>query len=206
MTLWGGRFSTKLNQKAWMLNSSLPFDQRLAVQDVTGSIAWAGALLEASVFNEDEHAAIQCGLNTIAAEFESSSFIFVDSDEDIHTAVERRLGELIGIVAGKLHTGRSRNDQVVTDFRLWILEMLPQLDEVIKGLQSILVNVTVNASLTCATGSPSCPWAAVHWQEPLSPSTAKPWLWRSDLIFPPKTVWMLSLIGILLPNIYSALR
>lgn len=141
MTLWGGRFSTKLDGKAWILNTSLPFDQRLASQDVTGSIAWAGALLQAGVLSEDEHIAIVSGLKAIAAEFESNTFTFVDSDEDIHTAVERRLGELIGAAAGKLHTGRSRNDQVVTDFRLWMLEMLPQVDDAIKEWQSMLVAV-----------------------------------------------------------------
>lgn len=141
MTLWGGRFSTKLDVKAWILNTSLPFDQRLASQDVTGSIAWAGALLQAGVLSEDEHIAIVSGLKAIAAEFESNTFTFVDSDEDIHTAVERRLGELIGAAAGKLHTGRSRNDQVVTDFRLWMLEMLPQVDDAIKEWQSMLVAV-----------------------------------------------------------------
>ena len=71
---------------------------------------------------------------------QTATFAFVESDEDIHTAVERRLGELIGAAAGKLHTGRSRNDQVATDFRLWMLEALPLLDAAIKGLQSALVS------------------------------------------------------------------
>ena len=141
MTLWGGRFSSKLDEKAWRLNTSLPFDQRLAAQDVCGSIAWAGALLQAGILSDDEHSIIINGLKIIAGEYESSAFVFNESDEDIHTAVERRLGELIGTAAGKLHTGRSRNDQVVTDFRLWMLETLPQMDEAIKGLQSTLVAV-----------------------------------------------------------------
>jgi len=111
MTLWGGRFSTKLYEQAWNLNTSLPFDQRLALQDVRGSIAWAGALQKANVLSSDENAAIISGLNTIATEFSSGAFLFAQSDEDIHTAVERRLGELAGSIAGKLHTGRSRTDQ-----------------------------------------------------------------------------------------------
>ncbi len=139
MTLWGGRFSTGLDEKAWRLNSSLPFDQRLAAQDVRGSIAWAGALAEAGVLNEQEHTAIVYGLNAIAAEFAGGVFAFAESDEDIHTAVERRLGELIGAAAGKLHTGRSRNDQVATDFRLWLLETLPLVDGALKGAQATLV-------------------------------------------------------------------
>ncbi|HBA92964.1 MAG TPA: argininosuccinate lyase, partial [Anaerolineaceae bacterium] len=141
MTLWGGRFSSKFNEQAWDFNTSLPFDQRLALQDVRGSVAWAGALLKAKVLSPDENAVITSGLNAIADEFSSGAFLFAQSDEDIHTAVERRLGELAGPVAGKLHTGRSRNDQVATDFRLWMLETLPLLDQAIKGLQKVLVTV-----------------------------------------------------------------
>jgi len=140
-TLWGGRFSGKLDQHAFELNTSLPFDQRMAKQDVKGSVAWAAALTQAGVLTRDESARIISGLEAVGAEFESESFAFADSDEDIHTAVERRLGELIGPLAGKLHTGRSRNDQVATDFRLWMLEALPELDKAIKGMQSTLVRV-----------------------------------------------------------------
>ncbi len=139
MTLWGGRFKGKLDLAAWALNASLPFDQRLARQDVCGSIAWANALMKAGVLSEAEAGEIVAGLEKIAAEFEGSAFVFSESDEDIHTAVERRLGELIGVVAGKLHTGRSRNDQVATDLRLWLLDELPILDAAIQGLQSSLV-------------------------------------------------------------------
>jgi len=138
-SLWGGRFSGKLDQNAFDLNTSLPFDQRMAIQDVKGSVAWAAALARAGVLTEDESSRIISGLETVEAEFESGSFAFADSDEDIHTAVERRLGELIGLLAGKLHTGRSRNDQVATDFRLWMLDNLPALDAAIVGLQSTLV-------------------------------------------------------------------
>src|SRR5512133_3171640 len=126
-TLWGGRFSTKLNERAWVLNTSLPFDQRLALQDVRGSIAWAGALQNVNVLTGEECEQIVGGLHVIEKEFAEDKFIFVESDEDIHTAVERRLGEMIGAAAGKLHTGRSRNDQVATDFRLWMLHTAPQI-------------------------------------------------------------------------------
>ncbi len=139
MTLWGGRFSSQLDRQAWDLNTSLPFDRRLAQQDVQGSIAWAGGLGAAGILEAGELAAILGGLDAIAAEFSAGTFAFSESDEDIHTAVERRLGELIGPTAGKLHTGRSRNDQVATDFRLWTLAALPQLDAAIQGLQSTLV-------------------------------------------------------------------
>src|SRR6185436_481699 len=139
MTLWGGRFSAKLNDQAWDLNSSLPVDQRLAIQDVDGSRAWADALHKANILSDKEHASISLGLDTVRKEFTSGQFSFVPSDEDIHTAIERRLTELIGEAAGKLHTGRSRNDQVATDFRLWMLGAIPALDAALRDLQLALV-------------------------------------------------------------------
>src|SRR5512140_3157692 len=139
MTLWGGRFSGKLDPQAWALNGSLPFDRRLALQDVRGSIAWAGALQQAGVLTQKECSQICGGLEKIRNEFQEQGFVFQESDEDIHTAVERRLGELIGAAAGKLHTGRSRNDQVATDFRMWVIEAIPAISGAIAGLQEVLV-------------------------------------------------------------------
>lgn len=139
MTLWGGRFSSQLDERAWLLNSSLPVDKRLAAQDVKGSQAWANGLFSADVLTAKEHGTIAGGLISIAHEFETGSFEFQETDEDVHTAVERRLGELIGPIAGKLHTGRSRNDQVATDFRLWLLDTLPQVEAAMRGLQTALV-------------------------------------------------------------------
>ena len=141
MTLWGGRFSGKLDSAAWILNSSLPFDQRLARQDIQGSIAWAGALHKASVITLEEKNQIVAGLNSVLSEFMDGTFAFDESDEDIHTAVERRLGEKIGALAGKLHTGRSRNDQVATDFRLWILELIPEVDKQILEFQTTVLKL-----------------------------------------------------------------
>lgn len=140
MTLWGGRFSQKLDDLAWALNASLPVDQRIAIQDVEGSLAWADAIHKAGILSDEEHASISLGLDTVKGEFASGQFFFSPSDEDIHTAVERRLTELIGSSAGKLHTGRSRNDQVATDFRLWMLQAVPQLDSAFRILQSALLN------------------------------------------------------------------
>ena len=152
MTLWSGRFSTKLDEQAWALNASLPFDQRLAFQDVRGSIAWAGALQKAKILTHEEHGQILNGLNLIAKEFAENKFVFMESDEDIHTAVERRLGDIIGAAAGKLHTGRSRNDQVATDFRLWMLDSLPLLNDAIKGLQSALLDLAEAHQTTLMPG------------------------------------------------------
>lgn len=152
MTLWGGRFSTKLNDQAWDLNSSLPVDQRMAIQDVDGSLAWADAIHKAGILSDEEHEQISLGLDTVKAEFSSGEFTFAPTDEDIHTAVERRLSELVGAAAGKLHTGRSRNDQVATDFRLWMLGAIPQLDAALKDLQSALVEQAEAAGETVMPG------------------------------------------------------
>ena len=151
-TLWGGRFSAKLNDHAWDLNSSLSVDKRMAIQDVEGSRAWADALQDAGILTQKEHISILNGLAAIKEEFASGRFSFVPSDEDIHTAVERRLGELIGEAAGKLHTGRSRNDQVATDFRLWMLQNIPVLDAVLQDLQSALVEQAEKAGETIMPG------------------------------------------------------
>ena len=138
-TLWGARFAQTLDRLAWDLNSSLSIDKRMALQDVEGSLAWASAIHRAGILTDKEHGSISLGLATIKEEFSSGRFCFVPSDEDIHTAVERRLTELIGDAAGKLHTGRSRNDQVATDFRLWMLQTVPGLEAVLKDLQSAIV-------------------------------------------------------------------
>jgi len=167
MTLWGGRFSTKLDKQAWILNTSLPFDRRLAAQDVRGSAAWAEALFRAGVLSAGENSAIRNGLEVIAEEFEQGSFEFQPGDEDIHSAVERRLGELIGPVAGKLHTGRSRNDQVATDFRLWMLDSLPLLTDALTGLQSALLALAERHTETLMPGythlQRAQPVTLAHW-------------------------------------------
>ena len=152
MTLWGGRFAQKLDPAAWELNASLPIDQRLAQQDVQGSLAWAAALHQAGILSDPEHAQITSGLESIQQEFILRRFVFAPEDEDIHTAVERRLTELIGPAAGKLHTGRSRNDQVATDFRLWVLQTLPAIDRAILNLQAVLVERAENAQETLIPG------------------------------------------------------
>jgi argininosuccinate lyase len=140
MKLWGGRFSENLNQLAADFNNSLAFDYRLAEADVRGSIAWAQALARANVITNVESNQIVGGLQQILDQVTAGQFDFATNDEDIHTAIERRLGEIIGDVAGKLHTGRSRNDQVATDFRLWLLPMIDQIDQLLHELQVAFVN------------------------------------------------------------------
>ncbi len=124
MRLWGGRFLEAADERMKQLNDSFHFDRRLYAVDIQGSIAYAGALHRAGLLTTVEHAATVEGLRTVRAEFDAGSFAALPSDEDIHTAVERRLTELIGSTAGKLHTGRSRNDQVALDLRLWVMEQI----------------------------------------------------------------------------------
>ena len=139
MTMWGGRFSEGLDATARRLDTSIDVDRRLALQDVRASAAWARALTSAGVLNQAEGEAILTGLSRIEEEIAAEGFAFHEEDEDIHSAVERRLGELIGPLAGKLHTGRSRNDQVVTDLRLWLMDHLPRLDSSLADLQAVLL-------------------------------------------------------------------
>ena len=139
MPLWHGRFANQPDALMWELNASISFDQRMAEQDVRGSSAWAAALESAGALTAEEQSGISVGLQAILVEFQTDCFNYHPGDEDIHTAVERRLGELIGPLAGKLHTGRSRNDQVATDFRLWLLDHTPRLDAALANLQNVLI-------------------------------------------------------------------
>jgi argininosuccinate lyase len=140
MALWSGRFSGKMDPAAWYFNASIGFDQRMALEDVMGSLAWASQLAAIGVITQNEYKHMEMGLTTIQSEFENDLFEIQAGDEDIHSAVERRLYELIGEVAGKLHTGRSRNDQVATDFRLWVLNHIPVIFDVITQMQQSLLN------------------------------------------------------------------
>ncbi len=118
--LWGGRFTGKTDPLMEEFNDSIGFDKRMCQEDIRGSQAYARALAAAGIVRTDEADEIVQGLDLVAAEWANESFRIQAGDEDIHTANERRLTELIGAVAGKLHTGRSRNDQVATDVRLWL--------------------------------------------------------------------------------------
>ena len=139
MTLWGGRFEGETDALMRRFNDSFGFDRRLYAADIRGSIAYAGALVRAGLISEGERATLVQGLEQVRAEFDEGTFEVAPGDEDIHTAVERRLGELVGEVAGKLHTGRSRNDQVTTDLRLYLLEEMAHLEEAVVELQTAIV-------------------------------------------------------------------
>ena len=139
MALWGGRFQEPTNEDLRRLNDSLPYDRRMFKQDIHGSIAYARALGLAELLSPDEVESMVNGLVEVLAEFEEGRIQFSPHDEDIHTAVERRLTELIGSVGGKLHTGRSRNDQVATDFRLWVMQAIVQINQALRELQRALL-------------------------------------------------------------------
>jgi len=135
--LWGGRFTGETDPVMHAFNESLSYDKRMWAQDIRGSQAYARALVGCGILTADEAQQICDGLARVGEEWRSGTFAAAPDDEDIHTANERRLKELIGPVAGKLHTGRSRNDQVATDMRMWLLD---EIDALI-GLCSELVRV-----------------------------------------------------------------
>jgi argininosuccinate lyase len=139
MTLWGGRFEGTTDALMKRFNDSIGFDQRLYAADIEGSIAYARALAQVGLITEEERDELVTGLKQVRAEFDEGMFEIQPDDEDIHTAVERRLGELVGEVAGKLHTGRSRNDQVATDLRLYLLNRIAGLGRAVADLQGAIV-------------------------------------------------------------------
>ena len=134
--LWGGRFAGETDPVMTRLNASLPFDWRLWQADIRGSIAWAQAICDAGLLTESEHDAIVAALRTLRDEIavDPAAAFAGATDEDIHSYVERRLIERAGPVGGKLHTGRSRNDQVATDVRLWLREQAADLDKALVAL------------------------------------------------------------------------
>jgi argininosuccinate lyase len=137
--MWGGRFSGTIDERMARFNNSYPFDCRMWDEDIRGSLAWARQIHRAGVISAAELGELTRGLETVRAEFGAGGFEARPDDEDIHSAVERRLGEHVGAVAGKLHTGRSRNDQVATDVRLWVLGAIARADSALRDLQSALL-------------------------------------------------------------------
>ncbi len=132
--LWGGRFSGETDPRMEAFNASIHFDQRLWRADIQASQAYAKALARAGILTPEEAETLVTGLEQVAQEWAQGRFVLQPGDEDIHTANERRLTELVGPVAGKLHTGRSRNDQVATDLRLWLREEIRTLRQELRGL------------------------------------------------------------------------
>jgi argininosuccinate lyase len=137
--LWGGRFTGGADPTAERFTASLAFDRRLWPHDVTGSVAWAKALARAGLLSASERDAILKGLAAVRDELAAGTFSFRPELEDIHTNVERRLQELVGDVGGKLHTGRSRNDQIALDERLYLREVIERVTAGLRRTQEALV-------------------------------------------------------------------
>ena len=137
-TLWHGRFEGGPGEALQALNDSLLFDRRMYREDVAGSRAHVRMLARVGLMSDDDAASVLRALDATEAELADGTFDFQLSDEDIHTAVERRVTELAGDAGARLHTGRSRNDQVATDLRLWTLRELADLAGLVTAFQSTL--------------------------------------------------------------------
>lgn len=137
--LWGGRFTGSTDPIMHAFNESLSYDQRMWAQDIRGSQAYARALIGCQILTPEECDQIVKGLALVGEEWKNGTFQAQPDDEDIHTANERRLKELIGTVAGKLHTGRSRNDQVATDMRLWLMDEAQVLASLLREFIQVIV-------------------------------------------------------------------
>jgi argininosuccinate lyase len=134
-TMWGGRFASGPDAIMTAINASIGFDQRLYAQDIAGSRAHAAMLAAQGIISDSDAAAIGEGLLTVLSEIEGGKFTFSTALEDIHLNVESRLTEIVGEAGKRLHTGRSRNDQVAVDFRLWVRD---QCDAAIAGLTELM--------------------------------------------------------------------
>ncbi len=150
--MWGGRFGGKPDDIMEEINASIGFDQRLAAHDIAGSKAHCTMLVAQGILSKNDGAEILAGLDTIAKEIDDGQFTFSRALEDIHMNIESRLKELIGEAAGRLHTARSRNDQVATDFRLYIRDSIDHLNAQIIVLQRALLAQAEHHSATIMPG------------------------------------------------------
>ena len=150
--MWGGRFRTSPDAVMEEINASIDFDRHLFRQDIAASKAHAAMLAKQGIIAANDARAIAHGLDTILSEIESGKFRFKRALEDIHMNVESRLAELIGPAAGRLHTARSRNDQVATDFRLWIRATVDTIDEALAQYQRALAAKALEHAATVMPG------------------------------------------------------
>ncbi len=164
--MWGGRFSEAPSDVMQRFNASIGFDQRLAAEDIAGSRAHAAMLASQGIISEADRDAILSGLDQVETEITEGRFEFSEALEDIHMTVEGRLAELIGDAAGRLHTGRSRNDQVATDFKLWVRGTLDGLIEATRDWQKALVTLAADHVDTVMPGfthlQPATPVTFAH--------------------------------------------
>ncbi|WP_026595442.1 argininosuccinate lyase [Methyloferula stellata] len=141
--MWGGRFAEKPAAIMQEINASVGFDYKLAAQDIAGSLAHVEMLAQTGLVSREDAEAISRGLAEIRGEIESGAFTFSPELEDIHMNIESRLAAKIGAAAGRLHTARSRNDQVAVDFRLWVRDTIDHLDAQLRDLQQALAEKAV---------------------------------------------------------------
>src|ERR1700732_3231634 len=141
--MWGGRFSERPDAIMEEINVSIDVDRHLYAQDIAASKAHAAMLAARGIITPNDAKNIDKGLDTILSEIGKGSFDFKRALEDIHMNVESRLGELTGPAAGRLHTARSRNDQVATDFRLWVRDSIDGFDAALAGYQHALAENAV---------------------------------------------------------------
>jgi argininosuccinate lyase len=151
-SMWGGRFAEGPDAVMEEINASIDFDRRLFRQDIRGSQAHARMLARQGIIAADDAEKIVAGLDTILREIEAGTFTFSRSLEDIHLNVESRLAELIGPAAGRLHTARSRNDQVATDMKLWVRDAIDDTDAALGGLQAALADKALAHAATVMPG------------------------------------------------------
>ncbi len=151
-TMWGGRFQSSPAEIMQEINASVHFDKRLAPQDIRGSKAHAEMLADAGIITKTDAREIVRGLNQILTEIESGKFTFQTALEDVHMNVESRLKEVVGTPAGRLHTARSRNDQVATDFRLYVRDEIDALDAALAAVQIALVKKAEACAATVMPG------------------------------------------------------
>ena len=140
-SIWGGRFEGKPHEIMDQINPSIDFDKRFFRQDIKGSKAHAEMLSAQKIITESDKDKIIHGLDQIEKEIDEGTFKFSRELEDIHMNIEARLAALVGDAAGRLHTGRSRNDQVATDFKLWIRDTIDILDKQLMHLQAALIDL-----------------------------------------------------------------
>src|SRR5271156_3309885 len=150
--MWGGRFEAGPADIMREITPSIDFDKRLAGEDLAGSRAHARMLGNEGIISKDDAVAIIKGLDQIEAEIAAGKFVFKRELEDIHLNIEARLAELIGPAAGRLHTARSRNDQVVTDFRLWVRAACARAEDGLLELQRALLGQAAKHAATIMPG------------------------------------------------------
>jgi argininosuccinate lyase len=149
---WSGRFDEPVSERVKRYTASIPFDWRLWRHDIQGSLAHARMLAKQGIISTEDLAAIERGMAQIAQEIESGAFEWSLDDEDIHLNIERRLTALVGDAGKRLHTGRSRNDQVATDIRLWLRDAIDEIRSRIRTLQTALLDLAEQHAATPMPG------------------------------------------------------